>query len=142
MSNNHAPPPGPPNVLGSWICQWNANHDSVLDRYSSPREVALRTVQLLKLDVHNHQNFYNRDSGQKSSTQSQAKGDSADPYIQITRALQEWDYGEYEGLTFNNIHEVRKAQGLDQMWNIWEEGCPGGEYVFSLFPPPTSYLYR
>lgn len=113
------------------------------DRYCSPREATVRTVQLLRLGMHNHQHFFNRDSGLKSSTPSLLKSDMADPYVQITKALQEWDYGEYEGLTDENIHEVRKQKGLDvggkHTWNIWKEGCPGGEYVFS-FPFFLVYL--
>jgi probable phosphoglycerate mutase len=35
--------------------------------------------------------------------------------------LQEWDYGEYEGITTNEIHEDRPD------WFIWRDGCPGGE---------------
>jgi broad specificity phosphatase PhoE len=35
--------------------------------------------------------------------------------------LREWDYGEYEGLTTPEI----KAQNPD--WNLWRDGCPGGE---------------
>lgn len=56
----------------------------------------------------------------------------ADPYVQVTKALQEWDYGDYEGLTLENIQELRKQTGMDvggQTWNIWKEGCPNGEYV-------------
>jgi broad specificity phosphatase PhoE len=35
--------------------------------------------------------------------------------------LREWDYGEYEGLTTPEI----RAQ--DPQWNLWRDGCPGGE---------------
>lgn len=89
---------------------------------------------MLQLGVQNNQHFYNRDSGQKWSAPSQIKGESADPFVQITKSLQEWDYGDYEGLTALDIHEMRKKQGLeaqDLTWNIWAEGCPNGEYVFS-----------
>jgi probable phosphoglycerate mutase len=39
----------------------------------------------------------------------------------IDSDLMEWDYGEYEGLTPKQIHEV--APG----WVIFRDGCPGGE---------------
>ena len=39
----------------------------------------------------------------------------------IDSDLVEWDYGEYEGLTPKQIHEV--ASG----WLIFRDGCPGGE---------------
>jgi broad specificity phosphatase PhoE len=35
--------------------------------------------------------------------------------------LHEWDYGEYEGLSTPQIREVRPD------WNLWRDGCPGGE---------------
>jgi broad specificity phosphatase PhoE len=39
----------------------------------------------------------------------------------IDPELAEWNYGEYEGLTPEQIHE--KAPG----WLIFRDGCPGGE---------------
>jgi broad specificity phosphatase PhoE len=35
--------------------------------------------------------------------------------------LREWDYGEYEGLTTPEIRGERPD------WNLWRDGCPGGE---------------
>jgi probable phosphoglycerate mutase len=35
--------------------------------------------------------------------------------------LVEWNYGDYEGITSNDIH----AQRPD--WDLWRDGCPGGE---------------
>ncbi|MFC3502849.1 histidine phosphatase family protein [Micromonospora krabiensis] len=35
--------------------------------------------------------------------------------------LAEWSYGDYEGRTTVDIHED------DPHWNIWTDGCPGGE---------------
>ena len=36
--------------------------------------------------------------------------------------LVEWKYGEYEGLTSPEIWERH-----DPNWNLWRDGCPGGE---------------
>ena len=35
--------------------------------------------------------------------------------------LREWDYGEYEGLTTDEIRALRPG------WNLWSDGGPGGE---------------
>jgi probable phosphoglycerate mutase len=40
---------------------------------------------------------------------------------QIDRDLMEWNYGEYEGLTTNEINA--KSPG----WLLFSDGCPGGE---------------
>jgi probable phosphoglycerate mutase len=40
---------------------------------------------------------------------------------EIDRDLMEWDYGEYEGLTPQQIHAKNPG------WMIFTDGCPGGE---------------
>lgn len=35
--------------------------------------------------------------------------------------LQEWDYGEYDGMTLKEIQAQRPQ------WNLWHDGSPGGE---------------
>ena len=44
-------------------------------------------------------------------------GDAAE----ITEDLREWDYGDYEGVTTAEIRASRPD------WNLWRDGCPGGE---------------
>jgi probable phosphoglycerate mutase len=39
----------------------------------------------------------------------------------IERDLIEWNYGEYEGLTSQQIHATRPG------WMVFTDGCPGGE---------------
>lgn len=45
------------------------------------------------------------------------------PKAEITDALLEWNYGEYEGITSAEIH--KKNPG----WNVFTHGAPGGESV-------------
>jgi broad specificity phosphatase PhoE len=40
---------------------------------------------------------------------------------EVCEELHEWDYGEYEGLTTEQIRERRPD------WNLWRDGCPEGE---------------
>jgi broad specificity phosphatase PhoE len=44
-------------------------------------------------------------------------GDLAQP----REELLEWDYGDYDGLTTDEILARRAG------WNLWRDGCPGGE---------------
>jgi len=41
--------------------------------------------------------------------------------VQTTEDLMEWDYGDYEGLTTDEIRSKRKK------WSLWLDGAPGGE---------------
>jgi broad specificity phosphatase PhoE len=40
---------------------------------------------------------------------------------ELDERLVEWDYGDYEGITSEQIHE------RDPGWLLWRDGCPGGE---------------
>ena len=40
--------------------------------------------------------------------------------------LREWDCGEYEGLTREQIHAVRPG------WHLYRDGCPGGESPYDI----------
>lgn len=53
----------------------------------------------------------------RSTAEAAGYGDRA----QLTAELVEWDYGDYEGLTTPQIRE------RDPDWNLWTDGCPGGE---------------
>ncbi|GAA3765440.1 acid phosphatase [Plantactinospora mayteni] len=59
---------------------------------SSPRRRALRTAELAGL-----------------------------PVTEVDEDLGEWNYGEYEGLTTDEIRRERPD------WVLWSDGCPGGE---------------
>lgn len=54
--------------------------------------------------------------------------------VTVTEEIAEWGYGDYEGLLTKEIVTQRKERGLDKEkpWDIWRDGCEGGEYVASL----------
>jgi broad specificity phosphatase PhoE len=41
--------------------------------------------------------------------------------MELCEDLHEWDYGDYEGITTPDIRRERPG------WNLWRDGCPGGE---------------
>ncbi|KAF8349767.1 histidine phosphatase superfamily [Amanita rubescens] len=41
----------------------------------------------------------------------------------LSEDVREWDYGDYDGLVTADILKINPA------WNIWNDGCPGGESV-------------
>lgn len=90
----------------------------------SPRSRAKRTLELLGLGCHDAYPW------QESRDESEPERTAAK--VTVTADIREWEYGEYEGITTKEIQEQRKAAGLGP-WDIWRDGCPGGEYVG--FPP-------
>ncbi|KAH3661565.1 hypothetical protein OGAPHI_006413 [Ogataea philodendri] len=45
----------------------------------------------------------------------------------VDENIREWDYGEYEGLRTAEIKDLREERGLSRDWEIWSDGCEGGE---------------
>ena len=74
---------------------------------SSPRSRALRTAELAGLTVD-----------------------------EVTEDLAEWDYGEYEGLTTQQIRETVPN------WTVWTHPCPGGETAAEVGARATKLLDR
>jgi sedoheptulose-bisphosphatase len=67
-------------------------------------------------------------------SRDESEPERTDAKVTVTEDIREWDYGDYEGITSKEIQEDRKAAGLSP-WDIWRDGCPGGEYdVFSCEP--------
>lgn len=89
--------------------------------YVSPRHRAQRTLELLDLGCRER---YPWKAENEEQTDQEVRTQAP---IQITESIREWDYGEYEGLTSKRVREVRKEQGLSEDWDIWRDGCPGGE---------------
>ena len=54
---------------------------------------------------------------------------------QLDAGLEEWDYGSYEGLTTAQIQEQRPD------WDLWRDGCPGGEDAAAVGARADSVLH-
>ena len=92
----------------------------VLYSYVSPRRRAQRTLELLNL-------AYKDQLPWQAHGEPFCEGQKCEARIEVTEDIREWDYGDYEGITTPHIRELRKQQGLGPDWDIWRDGCPGGE---------------
>ncbi|KAF7155658.1 hypothetical protein CNMCM5623_008200 [Aspergillus felis] len=88
--------------------------------YVSPRTRAQRTLELLEIGCKERLPWTEtRKSEEEEPIRTEAN-------VEITDAIREWDYGDYEGLTSKQIRELREKNGQGP-WDIWKDGCPGGE---------------
>ncbi|KAI9845610.1 MAG: hypothetical protein M1838_001670 [Thelocarpon superellum] len=88
--------------------------------YVSPRKRAQRTLELLSV-VPRERLPWECSANNEDECRSDAT-------IEVTQDIREWDYGDYEGKTSAQIREERKRQfGGTGAWDIWTDGCPGGE---------------
>ncbi|KAL9103937.1 MAG: hypothetical protein Q9163_001085 [Psora crenata] len=123
--------------------------------YVSPRHRARRTLELLDVgcrekmpwlqgigdledrargeavDEHAHDQHHHHDEEEGSAGREGGFIVRCDAKVQVTQDIREWDYGDYEGLTSAQIREKRRrsgeAEGGGREWDIWRDGCPGGE---------------
>ncbi|KAI1472317.1 phosphoglycerate mutase-like protein [Daldinia caldariorum] len=89
--------------------------------YVSPRKRAQRTFELLNLGIAGPLPW--KVHGEKPPDGSH----SCDARVEVTEDIREWDYGEYEGITSPEIRKIRAKKGLPEDWDIWRDGCVGGE---------------
>lgn len=89
--------------------------------YVSPRTRAQRTVELLNLGCAEPLPW----SGKHPEDHDEV-GARSEARIEVTEDVREWDYGDYEGITSATIREERQKKG-EAEWDIWRDGCPGGE---------------
>ncbi|KAI0162225.1 phosphoglycerate mutase family protein [Xylariaceae sp. FL1272] len=91
--------------------------------YVSPRKRAQRTFELLNLGIKDPLPW------QRHGEQPTDKpaSDKCSARVEVTEDIREWDYGDYEGITSPEIRDLREKQGLSRNWDIWTDGCAGGE---------------
>lgn len=89
--------------------------------YVSPRKRAQRTFELLNLGLSRPLPWTpHGDTPDGTGLQCEAE-------VEVTDYIREWDYGDYEGITSPEIRKIRAEQGIKGSWDIWKDGCPGGE---------------
>ncbi|KFX92484.1 hypothetical protein O988_07243 [Pseudogymnoascus sp. VKM F-3808] len=91
---------------------------SLLHVYVSPRHRAQRTLELLDIGWAEKLPW-----AEKPDPDVRVRCDAS---VEITDDIREWDYGDYEGVTSAEIKKQRAEAGLPP-WDIWRDGCPGGE---------------
>lgn len=91
--------------------------------YVSPRMRAQRTFELLNLGIEGPLPWH--EHGSKPTDKPAT--DDCRARVEVTEAIREWDYGDYEGITSPEIRDLREKQGLGRDWDIWRDGCVGGE---------------
>ncbi|CAK7272476.1 Sedoheptulose 1,7-bisphosphatase [Sporothrix epigloea] len=90
--------------------------------YVSPRKRAQRTFELLHLGLSEPLPWQ-----QHGAVDDAESSRACDARVQVCEDVREWDYGDYEGITSKDIRAQRAAQGIEGRWDIWKDGCPGGE---------------
>lgn len=103
-----------------WKMRCGRFSDASLHRYVSPRKRAQRTFELLNLGLRDPLPW-------TAHGEPVGNGPSCEAKVVVTEDIREWDYGDYEGITTPQIKELRQQQGLNPAWDIWRDGCPGGE---------------
>lgn len=99
-------------------CPFSVTTDSF--RYVSPRTRAQHTLELLDIGCHDPFPWQSSNTSSHTTPRTDAR-------VSITADIAEWDYGDYEGITSAEIRAQRKAAGQSESWDIWRDGCPGGE---------------
>ncbi|RAK74735.1 histidine phosphatase family protein [Aspergillus fijiensis CBS 313.89] len=92
----------------------------VVHVYVSPRARAQRTLELLEIGCKERLPWT---AARKPEAEEPIRTEAR---VEVTEAVREWDYGDYEGLTSQQIRELRARNG-EGSWDIWRDGCPGGE---------------
>ncbi|KAK8067837.1 phosphoglycerate mutase family protein [Apiospora saccharicola] len=90
--------------------------------YVSPRTRAQRTFELLNLGIKDPLPWKAH-----GATPDKIEGNACEARVEVTQDIREWDYGDYEGVTSAQIRDRREKEGLGRNWDIWADGCPGGE---------------
>lgn len=96
--------------------------------YVSPMHRAQRTLELLNLGCQHSYPWQSASSAPEpaSSLSEPEAHRHTNAKITVTDKIREWDYGDYEGITSAEIKKQRAAANLPS-WDIWRDGCPGGE---------------
>ncbi|KAH9905347.1 phosphoglycerate mutase [Xylariomycetidae sp. FL2044] len=103
--------------------------------YVSPRKRAQRTFELLNLGIRDPLPWKEHGARPADDADPDADPDAGPSSsrfcprarVEVTEDIREWDYGDYEGITSPEVRDRRAAKGLNRDWDIWRDGCEGGE---------------
>lgn len=101
----------------------------------SPRQRAVRTFQLLfggTPYIHGSEREGGGDGRKEVAGVREGIFGGGEGSVVMTEDIQEWDYGEYEGMKAAEVRDLRKQRGLEiegLKWSVWRDGCEGGESV-------------
>lgn len=109
----------------------------VLSSYCSPYQRARKTCEILNFSCDGSYPVVEEHELPKNVGTTSQQTKQVRPIVYTDR-LKEWDYGEYEGKTIEEVHELRRQRNQENggpTWNIWLDGCEGGEYdcTFLIF---------
>ncbi|EDO15317.1 hypothetical protein Kpol_448p4 [Vanderwaltozyma polyspora DSM 70294] len=111
--------------VGKGIFEYNlVNPDRITHVFVSPRTRAQQSMKLVLKDLTPEQR--------------------ARVKVTVDEDIQEWDYGDYEGLMTAEIEELRKKRGLDKErpWSIWRDGCENGESTQQIGKRLSRFIAR
>jgi broad specificity phosphatase PhoE len=102
--------------------EWSKNgrHTSTTDLPLTPPGVAASKALAQYLADVDIDHSFSSPRQRARVTAEHALGDRAS-MLEITEDLAEWNYGDYEGLTSPQIRKSSPG------WDLWTQGCPGGE---------------
>ena len=108
-----------------WIVRHGETDWSRAGRHTGRTDVALNAhgeeqAEALRARLHGHDFALVLCSPLKRAVETARLAGFGDR-IQSRDDLMEWDYGDYEGLTTDQIRADRAG------WSLWRDGCPGGE---------------
>lgn len=138
----------PSNAQQIWIVRHSDTEWSLCGRHTGRTDVPLTAAGELKADQLSprlaKETFDLVLSSPLSRGMETARRAGFGDRVQSDSDLLEWDYGKYEGSTSAQIAAMHSEGelGLNLGWDLWRDGCPGGESIDQVAARARSVLGR